>query len=118
MRSSSSSVVASLGLAKFSAVDHGPFPLAETDCVAGGRGLELGNVALRKTLGRTPWFPITISYKRLFARTAKAGDGGSEPVFYGSFWHTASNRCGAKVRTRSERSGHAESVGSGLIRRK
>src|SRR5882762_3149368 len=31
---------------------------------------------------------------------------------------TASNRCGAKVRTRSERSGHAESVGSGLIRRK
>jgi hypothetical protein len=32
-----------------------------------------------------------------------------------SFWHTASNRCGAKVRTRSERSGHAESVGSGSI---
>src|SRR6516162_1115675 len=30
-------------------------------------------------------------------------------------WHTASNRCGAKVRTPSERSGHAESVGSGLI---
>jgi hypothetical protein len=30
-------------------------------------------------------------------------------------WHTASNRCGAKVRTRSERSGHAESVGSGSI---
>ena len=28
---------------------------------------------------------------------------------------TASIRCGAKVRTRSERSGHAESVGSGLI---
>jgi hypothetical protein len=28
-------------------------------------------------------------------------------------WHTASIRCGAKVRTRSERSGHAESVGSG-----
>jgi hypothetical protein len=28
---------------------------------------------------------------------------------------TASNRCGAKVRTRSERSGHAESVGSGSI---
>ena len=27
----------------------------------------------------------------------------------------ASNRCGANVRTRSERSGHAESVGSGLI---
>jgi hypothetical protein len=32
-----------------------------------------------------------------------------------SSWHTTSNRCGAKVRTRSERSGHAESVGSGLI---
>src|SRR3984893_16069317 len=32
--------------------------------------------------------------------------------------HTASIRCGAKVRTRSEQSGHAESVGSGLIRRK
>jgi hypothetical protein len=32
-----------------------------------------------------------------------------------SSWHTASNRCGAKVRTRSERSGHAESVGSGSI---
>ena len=30
-------------------------------------------------------------------------------------WDTASNRCGAKVRTRSERSGHAESVGSGSI---
>src|ERR1700730_459494 len=28
-----------------------------------------------------------------------------------SSWHTASIRCGAKVRTRSERSGHAESVG-------
>ena len=26
-------------------------------------------------------------------------------------WHKASIRCGAKVRTRSERSGHAESVG-------
>src|SRR5712691_1742455 len=34
---------------------------------------------------------------------------------HGSNWHTASNRCGAKVRTRSERSGHAESVGSGSI---
>jgi hypothetical protein len=30
-------------------------------------------------------------------------------------WHTASICCGAKVRTRSERSGHAESVGSGSI---
>ena len=30
-------------------------------------------------------------------------------------WHIASIRCGAKVRTRSERSGHAESVGSGSI---
>jgi hypothetical protein len=29
--------------------------------------------------------------------------------------HTASIRCGAKVRTRSRRSGHAESVGSGSI---
>src|ERR1700730_16376802 len=28
-----------------------------------------------------------------------------------SSWHTASIRCGAKGRTRSERSGHAESVG-------
>jgi hypothetical protein len=34
---------------------------------------------------------------------------------YVSSWHTASNRCGAKVRTRSLRSGHAESVGSGSI---
>jgi hypothetical protein len=34
------------------------------------------------------------------------------------FGNTASNRCGAKVRTRSERSGHAESVGSGSIWRK
>jgi hypothetical protein len=32
-----------------------------------------------------------------------------------SNWHTTSNRCGAKVRTRSKRSGHAESVGSGSI---
>jgi hypothetical protein len=30
-----------------------------------------------------------------------------------SSWHNASNRCGANVRTRSERSGHAASVGSG-----
>jgi hypothetical protein len=34
---------------------------------------------------------------------------------YVAYWHTASIRCGAKVRTRSERSGHAESVGSGSI---
>src|SRR6516225_5092134 len=34
---------------------------------------------------------------------------------YVGSWHTASNRCGAKVGTRSERSGHAESVGGGLI---
>ena len=34
---------------------------------------------------------------------------------YVGLWHTASIRCGAKVRTRSERSGHAESVGSGSI---
>src|ERR1700737_1409025 len=34
---------------------------------------------------------------------------------YPDLWHTASIRCGAKVRTRSERSGHAESVGSGSI---
>jgi putative tryptophan/tyrosine transport system substrate-binding protein len=34
---------------------------------------------------------------------------------YVASWHTASNRCGAKVRKRSERSRHAESVGSGLI---
>jgi hypothetical protein len=34
---------------------------------------------------------------------------------YVAYWHIASIRCGAKVRTRSERSGHAESVGSGSI---
>jgi hypothetical protein len=34
---------------------------------------------------------------------------------HGRLWHTAWNRSGAKVRTRSERSGHGESVGSGLI---
>jgi hypothetical protein len=35
---------------------------------------------------------------------------------YVGWWHTASIRCGAKVRTRSERSGHAESVGSDLTK--
>ena len=38
-----------------------------------------------------------------------------QPPRHISTLHTASNCCGAKVRTRWERSGHAESVGSGSI---
>jgi hypothetical protein len=41
-----------------------------------------------------------------------------QPPRHISTLHTASIRCGTKVRTRSERSGHAESVGSGSIRRR
>jgi|HubBroStandDraft_6_1064221.scaffolds.fasta_scaffold4307705_1 hypothetical protein len=52
--------------------------------------------------------------------TALVAIGGTKQTYGGAsqlarFWHTASNRCGAKVRTRCERSGHAESVGSGSI---
>jgi hypothetical protein len=35
-------------------------------------------MSLYDTLGRTPWFPITFSYQRLFARSAKGLIGGSE----------------------------------------
>jgi hypothetical protein len=46
---------------------------AETDCVAGVVGLELGNVFFCN-LGRTPWVYRAFSYQRLFA------DAGKRPI--------------------------------------
>jgi hypothetical protein len=54
-------------------VDARPVPRTETDCVAGVRGLELGNVALRNA-GPNSLVSQNISYQSFFAGSAKGAD--------------------------------------------